>query len=247
MSKGHISIIGNLDTEYPAHVQTREAIIHAERELGVVLNTRWVTPHEIVERDDVLDGSCAALIAPRNPKSPRQLWPEILAALEWLEARRVPTLGIEYGYQHMVIDMARRLLLQDRANSTAYDEASPYPVITRLESDQSPIDKVSPVTIDVRLRAESMLWNIYGKRHEVREAFRGHYVVNPDYLEDFEDRGVQFSARGRWGDSHFVAAFERSDLPFQIGVAYLPQFASRPGRPHPLFLALVKAGLEYRD
>lgn len=45
-------------------------------------------------------------------------------------------------------------------------------------------------------------------------------------------------------DKQLVEAIEYKNHPFYIGVQYHPEFKSRPNRPHPLFVGLVKASLE---
>lgn len=244
MSAPKITIIGDFDPEYPAHRALRESIVHCEDALGTIVNTRWIAPNELADVEESLAGSCAAIIAPRNPTSPRQLWPEILGALSWLRSARCPTLGIEYGYQHMIIDFAREILGHAGANNTAYDDACEHPVVTQLVSDEPPIDKFKPKTIDVQVEPDSLLGRCYDGAASVREAFRGHYVMNPDYLSEFEEAGFSFPARGSVGGRDFVAAIEWNELPFFVGVAYLPQYDSAPGNEHGLIRALVAAGLE---
>ena len=238
-----ISILGLFDAEYPAHVSTRESIIHAEKELGVVMNTRWITPEQLRDGMDCLEGACAALIAPRNPRTPRQLWPEILDALEWLRNRRIPTLGIEYGYQHMVIELARNVLGHELANSTAYDESTDFPVINKLFDDVPFVDRFSPEVIEVEVSDGSGLADLYGHAGVVRESFRGHFVMNPDYAPEFEAAGFRFPVRGQVGDRPFIAGLEWNALPFYTGVAYLPQAASAPDHCHPVIKGLLAAGL----
>ena len=77
----------------------------------------------------------------------------------------------------------------------------------------------------------------------VQESFRSEYAVNPDYVAELEGAGALFSADGFSGDRRFAAALEWRSAPFFAGVAYLPQFGSRPGAPHPLFEALVDRAL----
>lgn len=240
MGSPHITIVGRFDPEYAAHVATREAIIHAESELGVVINTRWVIPEEIDDPEELLADSCGAFLAPRNPKSPRQLWPEILGVLGALRRKDLPTLAVEYGYQHMVISMARDLLGRPEANSSAYDESTPAPVIQRLHPDD-PLDEFKAVQADFEILPDTALARAYGRAGSVREMFRGHYVLNPDYAPDFEAGGIPISARGRQGDAQFLAAVELPDRRFFMGVAWLPQTLSRPGRSHPLIRSFVAA------
>ncbi|MHA2423324.1 MAG: glutamine amidotransferase-related protein [Candidatus Thorarchaeota archaeon] len=44
-----------------------------------------------------------------------------------------------------------------------------------------------------------------------------------------------------------INAIELKDHPFWIGVQYHPEFKSQPGSPHPLYLGLIKAALEYNS
>ena len=51
-------------------------------------------------------------------------------------------------------------------------------------------------------------------------------------------------------DKKLVEIVELKDHPFMLGTQFHPEFLSRPTRPHPLFLAFIraaaeKAGLEY--
>lgn len=240
----HISIIGTFDSEYDGHLATREAVVHAERELGAVLNTRWVTPDELGDPIAALDRSCGALVACRNPKHLRRLMPEVLAALTHLRALRLPVLGIECGYQHMLIESARETLGRPEANSTAYDEDTPLPVIRELDPDAVTARPMRRVPTTFRLEPGTRLAEIHGGAGEVVEAFRSAYAANSDYVGDLTEAGVRFSAHGVRGERLFPAALERADLPFWVGVAYLPQFASRPQAAHPLFTAFVRAALE---
>ena len=48
-------------------------------------------------------------------------------------------------------------------------------------------------------------------------------------------------------DGRLAEAVEIPGHPFYIGVQYHPEFKSRPNRPHPLFLGLVRAALEDKE
>lgn len=45
-------------------------------------------------------------------------------------------------------------------------------------------------------------------------------------------------------EAGYPEAFEMEGHPFYIAVVYHPEYISRPGKPHPLFVQLVKRGLE---
>ena len=44
-------------------------------------------------------------------------------------------------------------------------------------------------------------------------------------------------------DGRLVETVELPDEPFFVGVQYHPEFKSRPNKPHPLFVGLVRASL----
>ena len=68
--------------------------------------------------------------------------------------------------------------------------------------------------------------------------------MNNAYRGALQAAGVVFS--GLSPDGRLVEAMELPGHPFYIGVQYHPEFKSRPNRAHPLFSALVRAGLAGR-
>jgi CTP synthase len=47
-------------------------------------------------------------------------------------------------------------------------------------------------------------------------------------------------------DNRLVEMIELPDHPFFLAGQFHPEFKSRPNRPHPVFVGLVRAALEYR-
>ena len=45
-------------------------------------------------------------------------------------------------------------------------------------------------------------------------------------------------------DGRLVEIAEITDHPFMVGTQFHPEFLSRPNRPHPLFLAFVRAAAQ---
>jgi CTP synthase len=58
------------------------------------------------------------------------------------------------------------------------------------------------------------------------------------------EKGLKISAYDT--TNKIINAIELADHPFWIGVQYHPEFKSRPGNPHPLYLGLIRAALAYR-
>jgi CTP synthase len=73
----------------------------------------------------------------------------------------------------------------------------------------------------------------------VQERHRHRFELNNAYREAFEAAGMRFS--GISPDGRLVEIAELADHPFMLGTQFHPEFLSRPNRPHPLFVAFLRA------
>jgi CTP synthase len=78
----------------------------------------------------------------------------------------------------------------------------------------------------------------YGKPL-VQERHRHRFELNNAYRELLEKNGMRFS--GLSPDGRLVEIAELADHPFMVGTQFHPEFLSRPNRPHPLFVAFIRA------
>jgi CTP synthase len=78
----------------------------------------------------------------------------------------------------------------------------------------------------------------------VEERHRHRFEFNNAYRESFEKHGMVFS--GISPDGKLIEIAELADHPYMVGSQFHPEFLSRPMRPHPLFVGLVKAARERR-
>jgi len=83
--------------------------------------------------------------------------------------------------------------------------------------------------------------NAYGEA-QIDERHRHRFEFNNAYREEFENAGMIFS--GLSPDGSLVEIAELTDHPFMVGSQFHPEFLSRPMKPHPLFVGLVKAAKE---
>jgi len=144
----------------------------------------------------------------------------------------------------MAIEFARNVLGLPGANSTEFDETTPYPVVNLMEEQK----KIMNLGGTMRLGAQKMkinegtkLYKIYGQ-NEVYERHRHRYEVDADSFPQMFKRpgedGYKFTISG---EAQFLEAIELDDHPFFVGVQYHPEFKSKVGMPHPVFIGLVKA------
>jgi CTP synthase len=75
----------------------------------------------------------------------------------------------------------------------------------------------------------------------VQERHRHRFEFNNAYRGDLEARGMVFS--GMSPDGRLVEIAELGAHPFMVGSQFHPEFKSRPNKPHPIFLAFVRAAV----
>ena len=79
----------------------------------------------------------------------------------------------------------------------------------------------------------------------IRERHRHRYEVNIKYKEEFEKKGLIFSALSP--DGLLPEIVELKNHPWFIGVQFHPEFRSRPFNPHPLFSSFIQAAKNYSE
>src|SRR5262249_45073765 len=77
---------------------------------------------------------------------------------------------------------------------------------------------------------------------EVEERHRHRFEFNNAYRKQFEDAGMVFS--GMSPDGKLVEIAELADHPYMVASQFHPEFLSRPMKPHPLFVGLMRAAKE---
>ena len=91
---------------------------------------------------------------------------------------------------------------------------------------------------DAVLKNNSLISKIYSE-NKIKERHRHRYEVNIKYKEDFEKKGLIFSALSP--DGMLPEIIELNEHPWFVGVQFHPEFKSRPFTPHPLFSSFIKA------
>ena len=91
------------------------------------------------------------------------------------------------------------------------------------------------------VRPHTRLAECYGT-DAISERHRHRYEFNNDYRDTLTKAGLVIS--GTSPDGRLVETVEVAEHPFYVGVQFHPEFKSRPNRPHPLFLGLIRASLK---
>jgi len=240
-----ISVVGKYTRLHDAYLSVAEALRHAGYACGAAVEIRWIDSERVTrESADDLLSPCDGILVPGGFGS-RGIEGMIIAA-QWARTRDVPYLGLCLGMQTAVIEFARHVCGLADANSREFDPDSAHRVIDYLPGQSEGTDMGGTLRLGAwpcRLADGTRIRQCYG-RELISERHRHRYEFNNDFSRILSERGL--SLCGTSPDGGIVEAVELSDRRFFIGVQFHPEFKSRPNRPHPLFLGLLRASLERR-
>jgi len=241
-----IAMPGKYTTLGDSYKSINEALSHAAAANNAEVEIKWIetedrTTEECLTED--LSDVDGVLLTPGFGE--RGVEGMICASLVALKSK-IPLLGICYGAQLSTVAFAREIMEWKGANTTEVDPDSLYPVVDLMDDQKLTEDKGGTMRLgghEVVIVEGTKLQEIYG-RNRVQERFRHRFHLIERYLGKMTAKGLTISAYDT--TNHIINAIELANHPFWIGVQYHPEFKSRPGEPHPLYLGLIKAALEYR-
>jgi CTP synthase len=241
-----VAIVGKYVALRDAYMSVKEALVHAAAEKNQKLEIRWIQSDDF-EKGKHLDEleQVHGIIVPGG-FGYRGIEGKIVAA-RFARMKKVPYLGLCLGMQVMCIEFARNVLNCEDANSTEFNEGTPYPVIS-LMPDQQNVQAMGGTMrlgeYPCRLVDSTIAARVYNEK-EIQERHRHRFEFNNEYRELFRTNGMRFS--GLSPDELLVEIAELEDHPYMLGSQFHPEFLSRPNRPHPLFMGLIEAAVAFRD
>lgn len=170
-----------------------------------------------------------------------------ISSIKYARENKIPFLGICLGMQMAVVEFARNVLGLKDANSTEFSKDTKNPVIHIMESQKSVTKKGGTMRLGAYpciIKENTLAEKVYGKK-EISERHRHRYEYNNDYKEALESKGLICS--GTSPDGSLVEIVELKDHPYFIAGQFHPEFQSRPDRPGPLFVGLVKNAKEFKN
>ncbi len=228
-----------LVAKYMDNEDTYISVLEAIKAAGWAEDTgveiKWINAETADKEDfDAVD----ALLVPGGFGG-RGIPGKIAAATYALETGK-PYLGICLGLQVAVVAAARRAGLAD-AQSTEFDPNTPSNVVYIMagqEGKESTGGTLRLGNYDAKLHEGSKVAATYGST-EVVERHRHRYEVNQAFREQIEQGGLRIS--GTSPDGTLVEFVEAPDSPYFVATQAHPELKSRPNRPHPLFVGLLRA------
>ncbi len=221
-----------------------EAFVHAGAENDTRVNVEWVEADNLMKNMEEAENICNidGLLVPGG-FGDRGIEGKI-KAIEMARIHKVPFLGICLGLQCAVIEFARNVCHLEKANSTEFDDSTPFPVIDLMEDQKRIFRKGGTMRLGAyaaEVYKPSKAYDIYHKT-EISERHRHRYEVNNKYLDKLLAGGMLVGARNRELD--LVEMIELPQHPFFVGCQFHPELKSRINQAHPLFREFVRAAVK---
>lgn len=239
----NIALVGKYVALHDAYLSVAEALRHAGYWNGAKINIMWTDSEQITADNvnDVLKDADGILVP--GGFGNRGILGKILAA-KYARENDVPYLGICLGMQTAVIEFARNVLGLADADSGEFNSESKNKVIDFLPDQSDAVNKGGTLRLGAypcAIKEGTKLYECYGEK-EVFERHRHRYEFNNDYRDAMTERGLVIG--GTSPDGYIVETVENPKCKFFVGVQFHPEFKSRPNKPHPLFMGLIKAAME---
>jgi CTP synthase len=164
-----------------------------------------------------------------------------IRAVRYARESKVPYLGICLGMQVAVLEFARHVAGLPGANSTEFEPQCSAPVIDLMEEQRGVTSKGGTMRLGAypcTIEPGSLAWDVYSSS-QIAERHRHRWEFNNAYRGQLEEAGLRLS--GLSPDGRLVEIVELPEHPWFLGCQFHPEFKSRPLRPHPLFVAFIKA------
>jgi len=248
-----IAMVGKYTGLSDSYLSVIKALQHSSFEVNRKLQINWIEAENLdekVKRDDaekyneawkLLKESDGILVP--GGFGIRGIEGKIKAA-EYARLNKIPYLGVCLGLQIATIEFCRNVLGMEKANSTEFDENTPHPAVvfmpeiskTHMGGTMRLGTKPTPFLVE-----DCKMKRLYGNKPHVDERHRHRYEVNPELITMIEEAGLIYVGKDETGQRCEIMELENH--PFYVGTQYHPEFKSRPGRPSPPFLGLLKASI----
>jgi CTP synthase len=241
-----VGIVGKYVELKESYKSLNESLLHGGIANDCKVTLKFVDSQEVeAQGPEALLADCHAVLVPggfgvRGTEGK-------ISAVRYAREHKVPFFGICLGLQMAVIEYARTVLGLAGANSVEFDEKTPHPVVSIMESQLSVEDKGGTMRLGAYqcvLKPGSLAARLYGA-DSVSERHRHRFEVNNSYRGRLAEAGLVFS--GTNPELNLVEMIELEGHPHFIGCQFHPEFQSKPFAPHPLFSGFIRAALQARD
>lgn len=250
----NVAIVGKYVTMEDAYRSLKEAVVHAGVEHDKRINLHWIESEKLEEYSTVrgvskfFDGIDAIIIPGGFDNRGVQ---GKIKAIQYAREKKVPLLGICLGLQCAVIEFARNVCGMDKATSMEFAKEGEeiVPVIhwvPGLEHIRKKNGTLRLGAYECQLTKGSLANTAYKKR-SISERHRHRYEVNGEYADVYAQKGFHVSGINPQTGLIEVMELDKAQHPFFVACQYHPEFKSRLGNAHPLFVGLIEAAINAKE
>ena len=246
----NVAFVGKYTELQDSYKSINEALEHAGIKYKTKVNINFVLAETITNKNvaKVLSKTDAVLVpggfGDRGIEG-------MIEACRYARVKKIPYLGICLGMQVALIEYARNVLKLKEANSTEFDPKTKDPVIALItewndfsgkkerRNENSDLGGTMRLGGQVcKLKKSSNAYKMY-KKDEIIERHRHRYEVNPKYIEQYVNSGLNLV--GTSLDGKLVEMIEIDDHKWFLACQFHPEFTSNPRDGHPIFNSYIKS------
>lgn len=232
-----LGLVGKYVEYEDAYKSISEALRIAAVYAKVKLEVKWIQADKITEQNitSTLKGLEGVVILPGFGE--RGFAGKVITAKHTRE-NLIPTFGICYGFQAMVVDQAKRMGINDATSSEVSKEGTFVIDIIQGKDTTNRGGTLRLGSSKTLFTSGSLSEKLYGSL-EAMERHRHRYEVAPILVKAIEDENFKFT--GFDEKSNLAEVCELKGHPFYLGVQAHPEFNARPLNNHPLFKGFLNA------
>lgn len=242
-----IAVTGKYTLVRDAYASIIKAGEHCGVHLGVNVNFKWldttaIDPANVTRRLNDVNG----IIVPggfgiRGTEGK-------IECIRHARENGIPYLGLCLGFQMAVIEFARNVCGIPNAHSSEFDKQCKNAVIDILPEQKMIEGLGGNMRLggkEVLLKHGSIVSQMFDNADSIHLRFRHRYEVDPKFIDTLESHGMIFSGKHPTQPIMQVLELPTEMHPFFVGTQAHPELTSRPLRPQPMFMGLVKAAMEH--
>jgi len=250
----NIGIVGKYTKMEDAYYSLKEAVIHGAVEKERRVNIHWIDSEKLEEYSTLrgvnkfFEGIDGVIIA--GGFDNRGIQGKI-RAIQYAREKKIPLLGICLGLQCAVIEFARNVCGIEDANSVEF--AKEGEKITPVIHWVPGLEYIRKLNATLRLGAfecsltKGSLANSVYKKRSISERHRHRYEVNGEFVDVYAQKGFHVSGINPGTNLIEVMELDKDSHPYFLCCQFHPEFKSRLGNAHPLFVGLIEAAIEQKS
>ncbi|MFW9937098.1 MAG: CTP synthase [Candidatus Thorarchaeota archaeon] len=227
-----------------SYISINNALEHAGAHQGYKVELKMINITENINIEQEL-GDCNGILL--TPGFGERAVEGMIKSAEYAMENKIPFLGICFGAQLFFAAFCRKYLGLKGANSAEIDPKTPYPVVDLLEAQKIVTEKGGTMRLGAQtiiIEENTKLYEAY-KQKKIKERFRHRYHIQERFItEEAKQKGILVSSRDETGNIINSIELNRKDH-WMVGTQFHPEFKSRPYKPSPIYVAFLKACIEY--